>query len=52
MLNDWDRQYSKLTPIEPEPPKPAHWGWKVLGMALAMLMLSWVGAWIAVGLAA
>lgn len=46
---DWDRHYSKLTPIEPEP-KPAHWGWKLVGMALAMLMMSWVGAWIAQGL--
>ena len=25
--------------------------WKLVGMALAMLMMAWLGAWIAVGLA-
>ena len=32
-------------------PEPAHWGYKLLGMALAMLALSWLGAWIAEGIA-
>jgi len=31
--------------------EPAHWGYKLLGMAIAMLALSWLGAWIAEGIA-
>jgi hypothetical protein len=27
-----------------------HWAWKLVGMALAMTLLSWVVVWIAVGL--
>lgn len=49
-MNDWNNHYAKLTPITPEP-EPIHWGYKLLGMALAMLLLSWAGAWIAQGLA-
>lgn len=37
--------------IKPIPTKTVHWGWKLIAAALAMVVLSWVGAWIAVGLA-
>ena len=52
-MTDWDYNYMKRTKLPPEPPEPEpiHWGYKLLGMGLAMLMLSWVGAWIAEGLA-
>ena len=33
-----------------EDKEPIHWGYKLIGMALAMVLLSWVGAWIAEGL--
>lgn len=29
-----------------------HWGYKLFGMILAMLALSWLGAWIAERMAA
>ena len=52
MLNDWDRAYMQLDKVDPLPPlpKPPHWGWQVLGMVLAMLVLAFAGAWIAEGL--
>ena len=49
---DWDKHYSRIAPIQKQEPEPAHWGWRALGMVLAMLMLAWLGAWIAQGLAA
>ena len=47
---DWDKKYTTLTPLSRPEPEPIHWAYKLLGMALAMLLLSWVGAWIAEGL--
>ena len=47
---EWDKNYVNLTPLTHPEPEPIHWGWKALGAALAMLLLSWVGAWIAQGL--
>ena len=41
--------YTKGTLRKHSEPDPIHWGYK-LGMALAMVLLSWVGAWIAEGL--
>jgi len=32
-------------------PRKVHWAWSLVGMALAMLVLSLAGAWIAEGLA-
>lgn len=45
----WDEAYMNLSSTEPEP-EPIHWGYKLIGMVLAMVLLSWVGAWIAEGL--
>ena len=52
VLNNWDRAYMQLDKVDPLPPlpKPPHWGWQVLGMVLAMLVLAFAGAWIAEGL--
>jgi hypothetical protein len=47
-MNDFGQRGTLRKEREPE---PVHWGYKALGMALAMLLLSWVGAWIAQGLA-
>ena len=49
---EWDKNYVNLTPLTHPEPEPVHWAYKLLGVALAMLLLlSWVGAWIAEGMA-
>ena len=39
--------YTKDTLRKHSEPEPIHWGYKLIGMVLAMVLLSWVGAWIA-----
>lgn len=47
-MNDFGQRGTLRKEREPE---PTHWGYKLAGMILAMLTLSWLGAWIAEGLA-
>ena len=46
-MNDFGQRGTLRKEREPE---PVHWAWSLAGMALAMLLISWVGAWIAEGL--
>ena len=42
--------YTRGTLRKEREPEPIHWAYKLFGMALAMVLLSWVGAWIAEGM--
>ena len=45
------RNYTRGTLPKAIPTKTTHWGWKLIGAALVMVVFAWIGAWIAVGLA-
>lgn len=47
-MTEWDKNYLDLTPLSQPEPEPIHWGYKLLAVALGMVLVSWLGSWFMV----